>query len=96
MIDIYWDEVELDEVKEALSAYALELFRLKKLVRDQADTIHRSESWRREQKLKAGFSVNVSFDEVWEKTLTKAKEYDRLSGEADVSEADVNKICDGE
>jgi hypothetical protein len=89
--DIFWDEVELDEVKEALSAYALELFRLKKLVRDQADTIHRSESWRREQKLKAGFSVNVSFDEVWEKTLTKAKEYDRLSGEAD-----VNKICDGE
>lgn len=73
MISIEWDDISLDEVKDALASYAIEVHKLRQLVRDQADTIHKYEMAKRQRKLEAGYSVNTSFDVVWKEVLGKAK-----------------------
>ena len=73
MSDIDCTEITLEEVKDALASYALEVHKLKQIVKDQADTIHRHEKITRQRKLDAGYSVNTSFDVVWNETLEKAK-----------------------
>lgn len=73
MNDIDCTEITLEEVKDALADYALEVHVLKQLVKDQADTIHKHERLLGKRKLDAGYSVNTSFDVVWNETLEKAK-----------------------
>jgi hypothetical protein len=77
MIELDWNDLSLEDIQEALSSYAMEVYRLKKLVKQQSDTIRRLDDCRDEYKRQAGFSTNTSFDIVWEKTLEKAIKYDK-------------------
>jgi chromosome segregation ATPase len=50
-------------------------------IADLQDTVIRRNDWLHKAKVEAGYHDNVSFDVVWNETLAKAKEVERLTAE---------------
>ena len=76
--DIDWNDLDLDEVKEVLAAYAIELHRAKKDLASAREAIARHGQWTSKRKAEAGYSENTSFDTVWSETLNLAKQFKAL------------------
>lgn len=84
-MEISWDELELEEVQEVLSAYALKCHRMEQEIASLKDTVRKNYESSIERKIQAGYSTNVSFDIVWSETLEKAQKYDALNNKNEES-----------
>lgn len=71
-IQIDWTEVTQEEVSQVIADLTLQIHKLKRLVQDQSDTIHRHTEATQQRKREAGYELSTSFDLVWSEILAKA------------------------